>query len=290
MVKCIAIDMDGTLLNNNHVVSEENADAIKLARNNGVEVVIATGRSYSEAKDVLAEAGIHTPIICVNGAEARTPEGEIVATNPINMDLGRELARILDKHEIYFEIYTQNGTFSKDYDKAIATIMDVFMSASNDNDYDKVLKAAQERMEDGNVKMVDSFEPILQDESKVIYKLLAFSMDKENLEAARAELLELGTVAVSSSGKDNLEITSVDAQKGIALTTFTQERGISMEDTMAIGDNYNDVSMLERVGRAVAMGNAPDGVKAKAHMVTDTNVNSGVAKAIVEAMAKSEVG
>ncbi|MCM3618069.1 Cof-type HAD-IIB family hydrolase [Sutcliffiella horikoshii] len=290
MVKCIAIDMDGTLLNNNHVVSEENADAIKLAQKNGVEVVIATGRAYSEAKDVLAEAGIVTPIICVNGAEARKPDGTIVSTNPIPLNEIKKLAAILDKHDIYFEIYTQEGTYSKDYDKAIATIMDVFMSASEENDYDKVLKAAKERMEEGNVKLVDSFEPILEEESHVIYKLLAFSLNKGNLEAARYELLELGIVAVSSSGKDNLEITSADAQKGIALTTFTAERGISMEETMALGDNYNDVSMFERVGRAVAMGNAPDGVKAKAHIVTDTNVNSGVAKAIIESMAKTEVG
>ncbi|WP_339148138.1 MULTISPECIES: Cof-type HAD-IIB family hydrolase [unclassified Sutcliffiella] len=290
MVKCIAIDMDGTLLNNNHVVSEENADAIKLAQKNGVEVVIATGRAYSEAKDVLAEAGIVTPIICVNGAEARKPDGTIVSTNPIANSEVRKLAEILDKHNIYFEIYTQDGTYSKDYDKAVATIMDVFMSASEENDYDKVLKAAKERMEEGNVKLVDSFEPILEEESHIIYKLLAFSLDKENLEAARSELLDLGIVAVSSSGKDNLEITSVDAQKGIALTTFTAERGITMEETMALGDNYNDVSMFVRVGRAVAMGNAPDGVKEKAHMITDTNVNSGVAKAIIEAMAKTEVG
>jgi Cof subfamily protein (haloacid dehalogenase superfamily) len=282
--------MDGTLLNNNHVVSEENADAIKLAQKNGVEVVIATGRAYSEAKDVLAEAGIVTPIICVNGAEARKPDGTIVSTNPIANSEVRKLAEILDKHNIYFEIYTQDGTYSKDYDKAVATIMDVFMSASEENDYDKVLKAAKERMEEGNVKLVDSFEPILEEESHIIYKLLAFSLDKENLEAARSELLDLGIVAVSSSGKDNLEITSVDAQKGIALTTFTAERGITMEETMALGDNYNDVSMFVRVGRAVAMGNAPDGVKEKAHMITDTNVNSGVAKAIIEAMAKTEVG
>jgi Cof subfamily protein (haloacid dehalogenase superfamily) len=223
LVKCIAIDMDGTLLNNNHVVSEENADAIKLAQKNGVEVVIATGRAYSEAKDVLAEAGIVTPIICVNGAEARKPDGTIVSTNPIANSEVRKLAEILDKHNIYFEIYTQDGTYSKDYDKAVATIMDVFMSASEENDYDKVLKAAKERMEEGNVKLVDSFEPILEEESHIIYKLLAFSLDKENLEAARSELLDLGIVAVSSSGKDNLEITSVDAQKGIALTTFTAE-------------------------------------------------------------------
>ncbi|CAG9620036.1 Cof-type HAD-IIB family hydrolase [Sutcliffiella rhizosphaerae] len=285
MVKCIAIDMDGTLLNNNHVVSKENADAIKLAQKNGVEVVIATGRSYLEAKDVLGEAGIHTPIICVNGAEVRNLQGEIVSTNPLNDSQASEVASILDKHEIYFEIYSHEGTYSNDYDKAIATIVDIFMSVNQNNDYEQVLKAAKERMEDGKVKLVDSFESIMTDSEITKYKILAFSLEVERLEAARADLHKLETIAVSSSGKDNLEITSKDAQKGIALTTFTKERGISMEAAMAIGDNYNDVSMFEKVGRAVAMGNAPDGVKAKAHLVTETNINSGVAKAILEALA-----
>ncbi|MGD6834748.1 Cof-type HAD-IIB family hydrolase [Sutcliffiella halmapala] len=284
MVKCIAIDMDGTLLNNNHVVSEENAKALKVAQRNGVEVVIATGRSYGEAKNVLVEAGIHCPIICVNGAEMRSMEGEVVAISPLMNTQVVELAEILDKHDVYFELYTQSGTYSKDYDKAVATLMDIFMSVNEENDYEEVLRAAKERMEDGRTKLVDSFDPILKDETTIIFKLLAFSLDKKKLEAARSELTETGHVAISSSGKDNLEITSKEAQKGIALSVFTSERGISMEDTMAIGDNYNDVSMFERVGRAVAMGNAPEGVKAKAHMETDTNINSGVAKAVLEVL------
>ncbi len=284
MIKCIAIDMDGTLLNNNHVVSEDNVNALKIAQKNGVEVVIATGRSYAEAKPVLEEAGIECPIICVNGAEVRSLEGKVVATNPLKNEQVQELAKVLDKYEIYFELYTQNGTFSKDYDKAIATIMDIFMSGNQKSEYEKVLKAAKERMEDGRIKLVDSFDHILNNEETVVYKLLAFSLESDKLEAARAKLVEMGNVAVSSSGKDNLEITNIEAQKGIALTVFTSERGISMKDTMALGDNYNDVSMFERVGRAVAMGNALDGVKAKAHLETDTNINSGVAKAVLEVL------
>lgn len=288
MVKCIAIDMDGTLLNHNHVVSEENADAIKLAQKNGVEVVIATGRSYLEAKDVLHEAGIQTPIICVNGAEARNVQGDVVSTNTLENQQVKQIAEILEKHDVYYELYTGSGTYSKDYDKAIATIVDIFMSVNQNNNYEEVLKAAKERMDEGNLKLVDSFDRVLEDKNTTVYKLLAFSLDKDNREAARAELENLSFVAVSSSGKDNLEITSIDAQKGIALTHFTGERGISMSDTMAIGDNYNDVSMFERVGRAVAMGNAPDGVKATAHSETETNINSGVAKAIMEVLASTE--
>ena len=71
MIKCIASDMDGTLLNSNQLISEENKEAIVKAQAQGIEFVVATGRSYQEATYVLDEAGITCPVICANGAEVR---------------------------------------------------------------------------------------------------------------------------------------------------------------------------------------------------------------------------
>lgn len=96
--------------------------------------------------------------------------------------------------------------------------------------------------------------------------------------------MKLDSIAVSASGKENIEINDENAQKGIAVTSFVQERHISLEETMAIGDNYNDVSMFQRVGRAVAMGNAPQEIKEFAHIVTGTNDEHGVAQAILNAL------
>lgn len=77
MIKTIAIDMDGTLLNKMQKVSEENKHAIQRAQSEGVEVIIATGRSYVEARFALDEAGIVCPVICVNGAALFTEDGKI---------------------------------------------------------------------------------------------------------------------------------------------------------------------------------------------------------------------
>ena len=91
-------------------------------------------------------------------------------------------------------------------------------------------------------------------------------------------------MAVSSSGHENLEITNRQAQKGIALEAFVKAKGIVLAETMAMGDSFNDVSMLERVGRAVAMGNAAYEIKTLCDVVTETNDEHGVAKAILEVL------
>ncbi|MFC3886353.1 Cof-type HAD-IIB family hydrolase [Bacillus songklensis] len=287
MIKCVAIDMDGTLVNSKHVVSEENAQAIKLAQSQGIEVVIATGRSYQEARYVLEDAHIRCPIICVNGAEVRSVEGNKLYSIPLQLKEIHMLTNTLNELDIYYEVYTDEGTYSRDYDKAISTIMDIFMSANPRQDYEKAIEGAKARFDKGMVKLIDSYEPLFENPAKEIYKLLAFSLDQESLAVATGRLKNIETVAVSSSGAENLEITHYNAQKGIALTNFVEQRGISLFETMAIGDNYNDVSMFKRVGRAVAMGNAPKDIHKICHTVTATNDENGVAKAILAILSEN---
>jgi Cof subfamily protein (haloacid dehalogenase superfamily) len=286
MVKCIASDMDGTLVNTRHTISEENAEAIRAAQSKGVEVVVATGRSYEEAHFVLEEAGISCPIICVNGAEVRSAEGERLYSIPLDSHDAKGIASLLKNLDIYFEVYTNRGTYSEDYEKALSVILDIFMSANQKQDYEKALEGAKERFEKGRVHLIESYDSLFEDEEIEIYKLLAFSFDGQRLEKAEEKLLENGQIAVSSSGFENLEITHIDAQKGIALSNFVEKKGISLAETMAVGDSYNDISMFQVVGRAVAMGNAPEEIQQLCHMVTTTNHENenGVAKAIIKAL------
>ncbi|TYR80232.1 HAD family phosphatase [Priestia megaterium] len=281
MIKCVAIDMDGTLVNSEQIVSKENANAIKEAQKAGVEIVIATGRSYEEARYVLEEAGIRTYVICANGAEIRDESGEKQTSIGMSMDTVHQVQAVFDEQGLYFEVYTNKGTYSNDYDKALAVVMDIYMSASLKNKYEELLKGAKKRFEEGKVKLIDRYESLFNDSSTAIYKLLAFSFDEEKLIKARKQLNQIEAIAVSSSGKENIEVNSEDAQKGLALSEFVKKRGISLEETMAIGDNYNDISMFQRVGRAVAMGNAPDEIKSYVDFVTTTNDEHGVAHAIM---------
>ena len=276
--------MDGTLLNKNHIISVENRQALKQAKKQGIEVVIATGRSFQESNYLLVEAGIECPMICANGAEIRSITGEILLSNPITKHIAKEVAKVFLTHDMYYELYTNDGTYSSDYDKALTIIMDIFMSSNLKGDYEKSLQAAKDRFESGKIHLVDSFDTIFNDREKTINKFISFSFDKTKLEAVKRDLETVAEIAVSSSGKENIEVNSIQAQKGIALTGFVEQRGISLEETMAIGDNYNDVSMFKRVHHSVAMGNAPLDIKKVCKKITDTNENHGVAKAILEVL------
>lgn len=284
MVKFIASDMDGTLLNKDQKVSKENKEAIERAQKEGVEVIIATGRSYQEARFALDEAEIKCPIICVNGAVVYTKEGTIAASNLLDKDTVKRVVDYLEKIGIYFEIYTNHGTYTKDYENSIATIVDILLTANPDLDPLKVTEQAKQRMEVSNIQSVGTFDELFQKDGMECYKFLIFSIDFEKLGEIASFLKENTTLAVSSSGRENLEVTSKDAQKGIALEKYVKQRGGSMTEAMAIGDNFNDVSMFERVGRSVAMGNAPAEIKAICDFTTDTNDENGVANAINKAL------
>jgi len=284
MIKCIAIDMDGTLLTATQQVTTENIAAIKKAQSQGVEVIIATGRSFQEASFVLAETGVTCPMICANGAEIRDVNKEIIAVNSLEKSLVITAIEILNKYGIYFEVYTNHGSYTIDEEKAVSVIVDIVLSANPEMDANEVKIAAKARLTKGLVHKIDSYEALFHDKEKEIYKLLAFSFEKNLLENAERALLEIEGLAVTASAESNLELTSKHAQKGLALEKYIKAKGVSLQETMAIGDNYNDLSMFKLVGRAVAMGNAHDNIKAQCDAVTLSNEESGVAKAILDVL------
>lgn len=279
MIRCIATDMDGTLVNlKTQQISTENRQAILDAQSRGIEVVIATGRSYDEVDFLLEESGLTCPVICVNGAEVRTKAGEIIATNPIEKQESRMVASIMEKHHVYYEIYADKGKFTQNRDRSIAIMTELLAGGKPDMNRDKVMKFAADRA--NQMQQIENFEILFSESTCSIYKFLVFSFDSDRLSDINRDLAKLKNIVITSSGRGNLEINHKWAQKGIALEQFVKEKGISMSETMAIGDGFNDVSMFSRVGRSVAMGNASEMIKAKCDFVTAANEDNGVAQAI----------
>lgn len=279
-IKMIASDMDGTLLNQNREISNENVTAIKSAQAKGIIFVTATGRSYNEALRPLQKAGITCPIICANGAEIRTENGEVISSNPLMYATYELLSKLLSGLDLYFELYTNRGTYTDNPERAVSVIVDVLKSSDPDQNERRALEKAEQRLTNGQVILTDNYQDILAEKGTEIHKLLVFSMDDHKLEIAKNELLSIRELAVSSSADHNIEITAASAQKGLALQKFAQQRGISMQNVMAIGDNYNDLSMLKMAGVGVAMGNAEEEIKNSCRFVTKTNEEHGVAHAI----------
>ena len=282
MIKLIATDMDGTLLNAAHEISQENQEAIKFAQEHGITVVIATGRAFYEANTPVAETDLKVPYICLNGAEVRDETFNIMSTSHLNHSLVSKITSTLKEKDIYYQVYTNRGIYTENPQRDLEIYIDIAERAGQKADVEKIENSIQKRIDNGTLKIVDNYDKIEDIPGELIMKILAFDSDLGKIDLVGQELAQSPNLAVSSSSRGNLEITHSDAQKGIALSTIAKQLGIDLKDVMALGDNLNDVSMLERVGYSVAMDNAAPEVKTVAKYVTDSNENSGVGKAIMK--------
>ena len=272
--------MDGTLLNAAHEISQENQEAIKFAQEHGITVVIATGRAFYEANTPVAETDLKVPYICLNGAEVRDETFNIMSTSHLNHSLVSKITSTLKEKDIYYQVYTNRGIYTENPQRDLEIYIDIAERAGQKADVEKIENSIQKRIDNGTLKIVDNYDKIEDIPGELIMKILAFDSDLGKIDLVGQELAQSPNLAVSSSSRGNLEITHSDAQKGIALSTIAKQLGIDLKDIMALGDNLNDVSMLERVGYSVAMDNAAPEVKTVAKYVTDSNENSGVGKAI----------
>ncbi|MCD8917575.1 Cof-type HAD-IIB family hydrolase [Staphylococcus gallinarum] len=282
MINLIATDMDGTLLNAAHEISEENIQAIQYAQSLGITVVIATGRAFYEANTPVNQTDLKVPYICLNGAEVRDESFNIMSTSNLNRELINRITEELNHEDVYYQVYTNLGIYTENPQKDLDIYIDIAERAGQTADVEKIKQGIQKRIDNGTLKVVENYDKIEKTPGEIVMKILAFDSDLSKIERVSRKLAESGSLAVSSSSRGNIEITHSDAQKGIALETIAERLNIDMQNVMAIGDNLNDVSMLERVGYPVAMDNATEEVKQVAKYVTETNEQSGVGKAIMK--------
>lgn len=280
MIQLIAIDMDGTLLGPDHAVSKRNKQAIEAAQAQGIEVMIATGRGYPEALKPVDEAGLAPAFICLNGADVRDDTGEIVSGIYLLADDIKQIKTILEENTIDYQVFIGDHVYTLDPEQQVDIFVQLAEDVNQVPNLEEIRAGIMMSVEDGYIKQIDSFTDLLADKKHDVYKIFGASFDPEKLDVAREALKKIPGIAVSSSAAGNIEITNVNAQKGMALEAYTKIKEIPMENVMAIGDNFNDLSMFERAGHSVAMGSAPSEIKVVCTHQTETNVNDGVALAI----------
>ncbi|BDR59069.1 Cof-type HAD-IIB family hydrolase [Xylocopilactobacillus apicola] len=287
MIKLIASDMDGTLLNHDMIVPEENIKAIKHAQEEGIEFMIATGRNITEARPLLAKYDLETAFITLNGAQVYDEDNNVRVEFPLTPEWIKKVVQELKAEDLYFEIITSDGIFSDNKVKRINNLASLISNLNPDTPFKLAIALSSARMELMNIKYVDSYEQILSDPNIVVFKIIAFDTETtEHLNAVKNRLLSLPNpgVAITASSTYNIEINDIHAQKGIALKKYAEQRGLTAENVMSLGDNVNDTTMIEYAKYSVAMGNAIDDIKKIATWQTDTNNNAGVAKAIERAI------
>ena len=284
MIKCIATDMDGTLLGKDHLISEENIRAIKLAKEKGVDVIVATGRSLDGAKYPLEKAGLKLPLLVMNGAQLYDEEENLHLSIPLPKETVQKVIDILQDFDLYFEFYSNIGQISIGFEKAKHMYKKHAGKLSDINNLLPDEESMLERFKTLKIKEIGSFSDLSQYENLEVYKFIIFSMDKQELDSAIIKLQALPEVVVSSSGFSNIEVNHCQAQKGIALEHYVKQKGFTLEETMAIGDSYNDLSMLKKAGVAVVMDNAHEDVKKVATFVTSSHDQDGFAKAVYKVL------
>lgn len=264
--KLVVTDMDGTFLNNKNEISYENLKIVKELNEKGILFSIATGRLDTMIKAYLKQIGNNNPVISCNGALVRnTSKGEFYHADTIKREDFCKVIDICKTYNLIFDVYCEYTIYSETTEGRIK-----FFINYNERlcDEDKV-----------DFKVVDNIcNDITQDEK--IFKILVSNSNSELLEIVKDKINEIPGIDAYKSASNLLDIMTKGVNKGKALKNLAEILKIKKEEIIAIGDNHNDVSMLEYAGFAIAMENAEQCVKDISDLVTDSNDNDGVAKAL----------
>lgn len=284
-IKLFASDMDGTLLNEYHVISDRTAHAVKQLQDLGVEFLIATGRDYKPAKILTDAQGIRCSFINSNGADIRTPFGESVMTIPIERSSLQEVRSYLTSQQVDYGIMTLDGYYTTNYQGMKERMQHFYEEKPGQRHrmYDEITDAQIATLLN-SAKDIEAFNI----DQHVPLKIMIYHTHPETLERLMKELRKDPKIAVTSSGPDNLEINHINAQKGFAIEHYIKQKGYTMEQVVAIGDALNDRSMLQQAGVSYAMANATPEVQALADHIAPSNKEDGVAWVIESIISQLE--
>lgn len=268
-IKLVAIDMDGTFLDDDKNIPEENLKALRECAALGVEVVPATGRAIRVIPEEIRNLpGVRYAITTNGAAVADLRDGTIVDSRRLPLDLAVKVLEMARKSpdDIMYDAYVDGVAYS----------MDCFMQ--NIRRY--AATPGMELLIRKTRKTVDDNIEYVRGLNTDVDKINMYFTDMEARKRMRESLLAVPGLSVTSSIVNNLEINAAGADKGGALLRLAAALGIDEKETMAMGDGENDISMIQAAGIGVAMENGEENVKAEADYITVTNNEAGVAAAI----------
>ena len=279
MIKLIASDMDGTLLNSNHKISEENIKAIKEAEQKGIRFAIATGRDYESVKPVLNEYNLKCECIVMSGAEYRDINGSVLESIEIDNEDVKKIIEELHLVGLSCDILTDKGVYGSNkelYEKGLKERKEMLENTMSEEKLKEFEKQFRHLFNPKYISDINTFT----NENIKIYKVMAYSKDCELIEELKGKFNKNENIAVASTFSNDIEITHVNAQKGRIISKVIKKLNIEKDEVMVLGDSFNDYSMFTEFNNSFAMGNAIDEIKNIATYITDSNDNNGVAKAI----------
>lgn len=256
--KLLVLDLDDTLINDEREIPKANIEAVQAIEAMGCHVVLCSGRPVASMMKYVDDLGIHADedyIVSYNGAIIDKIDGTRIHFQPIEGDVLKDLVKIGRKADIDVQLYTEALTVERYTDRTKL--------------YETLTKLPATVIPD-----------LMTVETSV--KVLFNHEAGPRLESLRLEIIEKYSdiFNVFYSKPFYVEVLNKKASKGLAVQFLAEELAIKPAEIIAIGDGYNDVSMIEFAGVGVAVANAPDGVKECANYVAIRNNNEGVVEEI----------
>lgn len=283
MIKLIASDMDGTLLNSDHKIPKENIELIKFAQKNGIQFVVATGRAYYEALPALNNENIKCDVISFNGGIIYDKNGNIINITPMKLKDLYYTIEILKSLNISYQLYTKNTIYTNSIETDITAYIDLIRANGEEPNEQHLRQEAKNRLALGHITEVDNIELYLNQENNPAIKVIGISNDLEKLKHATELLSGNDNISVTSSGANNVEIMDKKATKGEALKIVADIHDINLKNAIAIGDNLNDQAMLDIVEYSIAMKNGNKDLQKTSKFITEkTNSEGGVADSVMK--------
>lgn len=258
MYKLIAIDIDDTLLNDDIIVTEGTKQSLALAIDAGVTVTLATGRMYSSARKIADQIQLNVPIITYQGALVKTLlDEQVLYERCVPVDAARKLLQYAKEHNLHLQLYVDDILYGTEDNARIQTYSQlVNIPYEIEPDFSKLIDKP-------NHKMLIIDEPEVLDHHIVILQDLLGDQ-----------------LHITKSKAHYLEFMHKEGTKGHALKYLAQHIGATMDETIAIGDAWNDREMILAAGLGVAMGNAVPMLKEIADYITLSNNEDGVSHVI----------
>lgn len=262
MIRLVAVDIDGTLLNSQNQLSALTKETIRTLRRNGVKLILCTGRPFYGLHQLVKELGLDGEeeyVVSFNGAVAQEIESNrILFKQAIPFGDFHEIEQLSRELGVGYHIQSDDGIYTSNEEANRYTIFDGDLNGTS------VQYRPLADLRDVSINKVMFVESKAYLD-KVVETIPRYFFNKYNL---------------MKSLDCFFEFLNKKANKGTALQLLTEKLGIHQSEILAIGDNDNDISMLEYAGVGVAMGNASASAKAAANFVTKTNDEDGVAYAI----------
>lgn len=286
MYKIAVIDLDGTMLNQYGIVTQNTKDAIKEAQNKGIEIIIASGRPIDSIKAIAKQIESKKYFISGNGAIIYDiSKDETIYENTIKKQKALEIIKICEENSIYYNIYTEKEIVAKSLQ---CNVLYYHKENINKEDKDKTHINIVENIYDYISNRDEKIVKItVCDKNKVIFN----SIIRKLKEITEIEVLDVSHMSrkIIHQGTEEIpieyfytEISAKNVDKWNAIEFLKEKMNIKTEEVIAIGDNINDKKMIEEAGLGIAMGQSHPEVKKVAKQITTSNLEDGVAKVLKE--------